>query len=123
MSKSELSKQKKRAEVIIKVCAEKMSATEAAKELGVSRKTYYQWQKKALAAMMESLQDGQGGRPSQQEDAQTKSLREEQERLKQENDLLSIRLNIQKLMAEDMSQLPLIRKSKGYRTQKKTADP
>jgi len=119
MSKSDPNKQKKRAEVIIKVCAEKMSATEAAAQLGVSRKTYYRWQNRALAAMMESLQDGQGGRPSRQEDPQMKLLRKQKQKLELENELLLMRMDIQKTMAQELPGGPLLRKSRGYRSSKK----
>ena len=121
MGKKEHNKQHQRAEAILKVRSGLLSATDAARALGVSRKTYYEWEKKGLAAMMDALTDGQGGRPSQKEDPQLKRLREERQRLKLENELLAIRLNIQQLMAEDMPEIPLIRKSKGYKTSKKNA--
>jgi hypothetical protein len=52
-----------RAEVIMKVCSGAINATEGAKQLHVSRKTYYEWEKRGLAALLESLQDGSAGRP------------------------------------------------------------
>jgi transposase len=119
MTKSKLTKQSNRAEAIIRVCAEKISATEAAKQLGVSRKTYYQWQRKGLEGMMEALHDGQGGRPSQKE---VKKLQEQNRRLQIENELLAMRLEIQKIMAEELpADAPLLAKSKGYKRSKKNA--
>ena len=41
-----------------------MTATAAASELGVSRKTYYEWEAKAFAAMTEALTDKEPGRPA-----------------------------------------------------------
>ena len=41
-----------------------MTATAAASELGVSRKTYYEWEAKAFAAMTEALIDKEPGRPA-----------------------------------------------------------
>ena len=41
-----------------------MKATEAAALLGVSRKTYYKWEQRALAAMIEALGNREAGRPS-----------------------------------------------------------
>jgi DNA-directed RNA polymerase specialized sigma24 family protein len=32
-----------------------LSAQEAARQLGISRKTYYKWERRALAAMVEAL--------------------------------------------------------------------
>ena len=40
-----------------------MTATEAAHLLGVSRKTYYKWEQRGLAALLEGLQEQTGGRP------------------------------------------------------------
>jgi len=34
-----------------------MTATEAAKQLGVSRKTYYKWEQRGLEALLDGLQD------------------------------------------------------------------
>lgn len=122
MTKSKLTKQSNRAEAIIRVCAEKISATEAAKQLGVSRKTYYQWQRKGLEAMMEALHDGQGGRPSHKEDPRLQKLQEQNRRLQIENELLQMRLEIQKIMAEELpADAPLLLKSKGYKSSKKNA--
>lgn len=39
-----------------------MTATAAAFELGVSRKTYYQWEAKAFDSMIEALKDKEPGR-------------------------------------------------------------
>ncbi len=52
-----------RAEIIMKVRSGIMTATEAARELGVSRKTYYKWEKRGLAALLDGLSDQPTGRP------------------------------------------------------------
>jgi transposase len=122
MTKSKLTKQSNRAEAIIRVCAEKISATEAAKQLGVSRKTYYQWQRKGLEAMMAALHDGPGRRPSHKEDPRLQKLQAHNRRLQIENELLQMRLEIQKIMAEELpADAPLLLKSKGYKSSKKNA--
>ena len=54
---------RQRAEVIMKVCSGAINATEGAKQLRISRKTYYEWEKRGLAALLESLKDGEAGRP------------------------------------------------------------
>ena len=41
-----------------------MSVTVAAFELGVSRKTYYQWETKAIDSMVEALVEKEPGRPA-----------------------------------------------------------
>jgi DNA-binding XRE family transcriptional regulator len=49
----QLAKQaRQRAEVILKVRAGRMTAAHGARLLGVSRKTYYQWEQRALAGML-----------------------------------------------------------------------
>ena len=53
-----------RAEAILKVRAGLMTATAAAAALGVSRKTYYQWEKRGLQAMLGQLEDQAAGRPT-----------------------------------------------------------
>jgi len=42
----------KRAEVIMKVNCGLITATQAAKELNISRKTYYKWEKKGLSGIL-----------------------------------------------------------------------
>ena len=53
-----------RAEMIVKVRAGLMTARAAALTLGVSRKTYYKWEKKGLKAMVTKVQDEPSGRPT-----------------------------------------------------------
>jgi transposase len=64
-----------RTEMIVKVRAGLMTAKAAAEALGVSRKTYYKWEKKGLQGMMAAGQDSSAGRPSRQEAAEMKALR------------------------------------------------
>jgi transposase len=51
------------ASLILQVQAGQLTATQAARQMGVSRKTYYQWEQRALQSMMDALQPGQPGRP------------------------------------------------------------
>jgi len=54
----------------------RMTAEEGANQLGVSRKTYYEWEKKGLSAMMGALADGEVGRPeTPQEDPEKEALK------------------------------------------------
>jgi DNA-binding XRE family transcriptional regulator len=53
-----------RAEMILKVRTGQITATQAAQTLGVSRKTYYEWEKRGLSAMLGELEDQEAGRPS-----------------------------------------------------------
>lgn len=49
--------------LLIKVRSGEMTATEAARQLGVSRKTWYEWENRALGAMNSALEDRLPGRP------------------------------------------------------------
>ena len=53
----------KRAKIIMQVRGGTMTAEEGANQLGVSRKTYYEWEKKGLCALMDALEDKDVGRP------------------------------------------------------------
>src|SRR5512139_2622774 len=55
---------RERAAVILEVRSGKLTATEGAKRLGISRKTYYEWEDRALKAMAEALENQAPGRPS-----------------------------------------------------------
>jgi DNA-binding XRE family transcriptional regulator len=72
---------RRRAELIVQVRSGRITATEAARQLGVSRKTYYQWERRALCGMIEALQDKEGGRPPIPRDAQKENLQKQVEDL------------------------------------------
>jgi transposase len=55
---------RQRAQLIMQVRSGVLSVQEAARQLRVSRKTYYKWERRALAAMIEALGDREAGRPS-----------------------------------------------------------
>jgi transposase len=78
----------KRAEMIMKVRCGLLTASDAAKQLCVSRKTYYKWEKRGLAALLEGVGDQQVGRPQKPEresllEKQLAQSRTENERLQQ----------------------------------------
>lgn len=68
---------RKRAELILKVRSGLMTAKDAATELGVSRKTYYKWEQRALSAMVNALSDRRSGRPSQPVDGKKEAMKQE----------------------------------------------
>ena len=53
-----------RAEMILKVRTGLLTATAAAEALGISRKTYYEWEERGLKAMLQELEDQEPGRPA-----------------------------------------------------------
>lgn len=68
---------RKRAAVIFSVRSGRITAEEGAKQLGVSRKTYYEWEGRALEAMTGALENGPSGRPGRPRDEEKERLREE----------------------------------------------
>lgn len=75
---------KRRAELIFQVQSGQKTATDAAKELGVSRKTYYEWENKALLSMMDALTNKPSGRPANIVDEEKEALKTETIELKKE---------------------------------------
>ena len=98
MGESSEAEARKRAELILKVRSGMMSAAEAARELGVSRKTYYKWEHRALEGMLEGLEERNGGRPALEKDEEKEALKakvqalERELRLRQKSDELRQRI-------------------------------
>jgi hypothetical protein len=63
-----------RAEVILQVRSGQMTATAAAQTLGISRQQYYQWEQRALRALLASLEDQPTGRPKTPTDLEKEAL-------------------------------------------------
>lgn len=76
---------RRRAEVIFAVRSGQITAEEGARRLGVSRKTYYEWENRALEAMTGALEDKAPGRPGAPKDEEKERLQHEIAELK--NDL------------------------------------
>ena len=67
---------RERAKIIMQVCGGTMSAVEGARLLGVSRKTYYEWENRALKAVTDAMVDREAGRPETvQEDPEKEALK------------------------------------------------
>jgi transposase-like protein len=67
---------RQRAKIIMQVCSGAMTAVEGARQLGVSRKTYYEWENRALKAVTDAMEDREAGRPqTAQEDAEKEALK------------------------------------------------
>jgi DNA-binding XRE family transcriptional regulator len=100
---------RKRAELILKVRSGQMTAAAAAKALGVSRKTYYKWEDRALSAMLEALTDRQSGRPSQPVDGARASMAKKIAAMEKQLLLAEERDQIRTYMAEELEILDMIR--------------
>jgi transposase len=94
MSKSkDEERARQRATVVFAVRSGQITVEEGARRLGISRKTYYEWESRALQAMMEAMEDKAHGRPSIPQD-------EEKQRLQQEITELQKKLFVAEKTAE-----------------------
>jgi transposase len=84
---------RQRAAVVFAVRSGQITAEEGARRLGVSRKSYYEWESRALQAITEAMEDRASGRPSRPHD-------EEKERLQQEIAELKEKLFVAEKTAE-----------------------
>jgi len=76
-----------------------MTATQAAQLLGVSRKTYYKWEQRGLAALLEGVEDQHSGRPETPlEQTHKAAFDKELKTLKQQNELLEKQLKLKDLV-------------------------
>jgi len=75
-----------------------MTATEAAKVLGVSRKTYYKWEQRGLAALLGGLQDQSAGRKEKAELAKREEALEKQlVQVKREKEILQKKMELREI--------------------------
>ena len=105
MNEPEEEKTLKRQDAILAVLAGKLTVTQAALELGVSRKTYYEWQERGLTAMRSALRDRPGGRPPIPVDPQKAQLQEQVESLEKERTVLEGRLQIQAAVRRTLEEM------------------
>jgi len=66
---------RERAAIILQVRSGALTAAEGAERLGISRKTYYEWEDRALQAMTLALENHAPGRPSVPSDTEKEDLR------------------------------------------------
>ena len=78
---------RERALVILQVRSGALTAKEGAKLLGVSRKTYYEWEEKSLKAMALALENHPAGRPPVPVDEEKEALRERIQELEKKLDV------------------------------------
>ena len=89
---------RERALVILQVRSGALTATEGAKRLGVSRKTYYEWEEKSLKAMALALENHAAGRPPTPIDPEKKVLRERIEELEKKLSLAKKTIEVKELL-------------------------
>jgi len=89
---------RQRALVILQVRSGVLTAKEGAQLLGVSRKTYYEWEEKSLKAMALALENRPGGRPLPPVDEEKEALRERIEELEKKLDLAEKTIEVKELL-------------------------
>ena len=90
---------RERALVILQVRSGALTAKEGAKLLGVSRKTYYEWEEKSLKAMALALENRPSGRPPLPVDPEKETLRERVRELEKKLDLAEKTIEVKELLA------------------------
>jgi transposase len=91
---------RQRAQLIMQVRSGVLSAQEAARQLGISRKTYYKWERRALAAMVEALGRREQGRPPRAIDPEKEALRRQTQELQAKLQVLEQTERIRQVLQE-----------------------
>ncbi len=91
---------RQRAQLIMQVRSGLLSAQEAARQLGISRKTYYKWERRALAGMVEALGNREQGRPRQAIDLEKEALRRQTQELQAKLQILEQTEQIRQALEE-----------------------
>jgi len=89
---------RERAMVILQVRSGAITAKEGAHLLGMSRKTYYEWEEKSLKAMALALEDRSAGRPSAAVDPEKEALRERVRELEKKLDRAEKTIEVKELL-------------------------
>lgn len=91
---------RQRAHLIMQVRSGMVTADAAARQLGVSRKTYYKWERRALTAMVAALGTRDQGRPPQPRDPETAALRRQLTELQAKLQVLEQTERLRQLLAQ-----------------------
>jgi transposase len=83
-TKHEQALTRRRAELIVQVQNGLLSAQKAARQLAISRQTYYKWEQRALQAMIEALSNRRSGRPARPIDLEKESLQRQNTQLQRQ---------------------------------------
>lgn len=89
---------RRRVEMVIQVLSGQKTASEAAKQLGVSRKTYYKWEKRFLSATLEAVSEKEAGRPAKEVDKEKEQLQRQVNELAKQVQILKQTVQIRDLL-------------------------
>jgi transposase len=90
---------RQRALVILQVRSGALTAKEGAERLGISRKTYYEWEEKSLRAMALALENRPAGRPTVTVDEEKEALRERIQELEKKLYLAEKTIEVKEILA------------------------
>jgi transposase len=90
---------RQRAMVILQVRSRALTAKEGAKLLGVSRKTYYEWEERSLKAMALALENRPAGRRPTAVDKEKETLRERVQELEKKLYLAEKTIEVKETLA------------------------
>ena len=89
-----------RVELIMKVRCGLITARQAAKQLGVSRKTFYKWDQRGLSAILEGVTDQHPGRPPDPSDERCQSLEKQLAEAQREIELLNHKMALKDVLMD-----------------------
>ena len=95
MTSSEL-----RASLILQVRSGQLTAEQAAQQLGISRQAFYKWERRALKALLNALEDRPAGRPKGTTDPEKEQLQSRVEQLEHQVRLYEQREALCKLLKQ-----------------------
>lgn len=87
-----------RAQLLLDVLAGRKTARQAAATLGVSRKTWHEWQQRGLEGMLDALMDRPTGRPTQERYPEKEQLQDQLRQMKRQVAALEQAKRIQDLL-------------------------
>jgi transposase-like protein len=89
-----------RASLILQVRSGQLTAQDAAQQLGISRQAFYKWEKRALKALLNALQDQPPGRPKGTTDPEKDQLKNRVQELERKVRLYEQRDTLRTLLKE-----------------------
>ena len=95
-----MSPSEQRAHLILQVRTGQITAQEAAHQLGISRQAFYKWERRALKALLNALQDQPAGRPKGTTDPEKDQLKTRVEQLQRQVRLYEQREELRKLLKQ-----------------------
>ncbi len=91
---------RQRAQLIMQVRSGLLTAEAAARQLQISRKTYYKWERRALAAMVTALGNRDQGRPARPIDPEKAALRRQTQALQDRLTVLEQTARLRQVLAQ-----------------------